>query len=159
MSGAPPLMSTVLGSIEETIEAAVRSWCMTVVAEKNRLMAQGMSEAAVTDLILGSIGTLSGPLAGARVGIGQAVAQAANAAQHNAYLNTLAKELGGDVTAVMWRWWRDPSADSCDDCYGRDQQVKGYAEWEEIGLPGAGGTKCGGNCRCTIAPEDNTSAA
>ena len=157
VSGAPPLMSTVLGSIEETIEAALRSWCITVTAERNRLIAQGMSEAAVESMLLAGADSLTGLFAGARVRIGQAVAQAANAAQHNAYLNTLARELGGDVTVTQWQWFKDPSADSCDDCIARDGQVRSYTEWEEIGLPGAGGTQCGGNCRCTIAPEDKTS--
>lgn len=49
------------------------------------------------------------------------------------------------------RWKRNPAKDSCTDCLARDGQVKTYAEWEEIGLPGSHDLECHGFfCGCSL---------
>lgn len=49
------------------------------------------------------------------------------------------------------RWKRNPAKDSCTDCLARDGQVKTYAEWEAIGLPGSHDLECHGFfCGCEL---------
>jgi Phage-related protein len=49
------------------------------------------------------------------------------------------------------RWKRDPRKDSCSDCVERDGQVKTYAEWEKVGLPGDTRLAChGDHCGCEL---------
>ncbi len=42
---------------------------------------------------------------------------------------------------------------SCPDCLGRDRQLKTWEEWEKIGLPRTGKTRCKKNCKCVLIPE------
>ena len=51
-------------------------------------------------------------------------------------------------------WMLDPTAqEHCPDCV-RNSESEGmtYADWEQIGLPGAGNTECGAYCKCSLEP-------
>ncbi len=62
-----------------------------------------------------------------------------------------------------WIWITIDDLDRCEDCEERDGEVRTWAEWEAMGLPGMGATRCGWRCRCTLEPaevaEDATLAA
>jgi hypothetical protein len=49
-------------------------------------------------------------------------------------------------------WVLDPSVtEHCDTCLEREgYEPMTFAEWEAIGLPGAGTTDCDGYCKCTL---------
>ena len=50
-------------------------------------------------------------------------------------------------------WVAVSGHDICDDCLERAGQIKTIAEWEELGLPGDGKTKCGEDCYCILDTE------
>ena len=44
----------------------------------------------------------------------------------------------------------------CNDCRSRiNMKPRNWPQWEMIGLPGAGATICGSNCRCWLAPIED----
>lgn len=53
-----------------------------------------------------------------------------------------------------WIWISVEDANRCEDCAERDGEVKTWAEWEELGLPGMGTTVCDWRCRCSLEPAD-----
>ena len=52
-----------------------------------------------------------------------------------------------------WMWVTISDQRRCEDCAERDNQVKTWAEWEAMGLPGIGTTRCGWRCRCDLVPQ------
>lgn len=63
-----------------------------------------------------------------------------------------------DVTPTSYRvkWVLEPGAQHCEDCVANEGEYDSIDEMErEVGLPGAGQTKCLGNCRCHILVEDD----
>ena len=52
-------------------------------------------------------------------------------------------------------WIAVPGHEICDDCLDRAGQIKTIAEWEQLGLPGDGKTKCGADCYCILEPEED----
>jgi len=53
--------------------------------------------------------------------------------------------------AALWEWITT-SAEPCPDCLPRHGVQKVYAEWEKIGLPRSGFSRCGDNCKCALVP-------
>ena len=51
-----------------------------------------------------------------------------------------------------WRWVWEPTAKHCTTCTERNGLVGTRAQFEAIGIPGAGTTICQGGCRCTLVP-------
>lgn len=59
-----------------------------------------------------------------------------------------------------YEWMAVVDSNTCDDCYQRSQmEARSYAEWEKIGLPGAGATQCGQRCRCDIVGDGTFTGA
>jgi hypothetical protein len=54
--------------------------------------------------------------------------------------------------------WVAVLINTCDDCLELHGEVKSYSEWEEDGLPRAGHTVCGENCRCVLLPANVVSS-
>jgi len=53
-----------------------------------------------------------------------------------------------------WMWIAVDDNSTCEDCTDRDGEVRAWAEWEGMGLPGMGTTVCGWRCRCSLEPND-----
>ena len=66
---------------------------------------------------------------------------------------SLAEQVQNGTVTLIWRAVYDKR--TCPDCEER-HGVGGLTmdEWAASGLPGTGHTSCGGNCRCTMLPED-----
>lgn len=52
--------------------------------------------------------------------------------------------------------WVAVLVNTCPDCLERHGQVKDWSGWEEEGLPRAGATVCGQNCKCVLLPIEAT---
>jgi hypothetical protein len=52
--------------------------------------------------------------------------------------------------------WVAILVNTCPDCLDRHNKVKKWAEWEEEGLPRAGATVCGQNCKCVLISAEAT---
>ena len=61
-------------------------------------------------------------------------------------------ELYGDGVE-LYRWVVISGVENCSDCLGREGQVDTLEGWEDRGLPGAGWSKCRGNCYCQLVPD------
>lgn len=60
-------------------------------------------------------------------------------------------------TGATFSWWTVGDKRVCPDCEGREGDSHTMAEWRSIyGTPGSAlaGTLCGGNCRCSIIPDN-----
>ena len=55
---------------------------------------------------------------------------------------------------TIWVWIDIQDERECEDCERRHGVRHTYAEWEAIGLPGVGATRCRYRCRCELVPED-----
>jgi len=53
-----------------------------------------------------------------------------------------------------WMWITINDENRCSDCADRHGEVKTWAEWEALGLPGMGTTVCGWRCRCALEPQE-----
>lgn len=49
----------------------------------------------------------------------------------------------------LWTWQVE-SGRPCPDCNSRDGNTQTFAYWESVGLPRAGTTICGANCKCVL---------
>lgn len=55
------------------------------------------------------------------------------------------------------KWVRNPLKDSCVDCIRRDGEIRAYADWEKVGLPGSSVLSCRGFfCGCVLENTDGT---
>jgi hypothetical protein len=52
----------------------------------------------------------------------------------------------------LWEWVSVKDEHVCPDCRERDGQVKTVEEWEALGIPKSGATRCGQDCTCMILP-------
>lgn len=53
-----------------------------------------------------------------------------------------------------WTWIAVDDDARCEDCADRDGESKTWADWEGLGLPGMGTTRCGWRCRCSLEPAE-----
>lgn len=56
------------------------------------------------------------------------------------------------VLSNRFKWIYEPGVEHCQTCIDRNNDVRSYEEWEDIGLPGAGTTVCKIYCKCTLWP-------
>jgi len=56
-------------------------------------------------------------------------------------------------TKYIWTSVHSPKHPSCADCLERDGQLKTWEEWQEIGLPRTGKTRCKKDCKCVLLPK------
>ena len=56
--------------------------------------------------------------------------------------------------AKEWTWVDVRDERECEDCEDRHGETKTWEEWEAIGLPGVGATRCGYRCRCELVPAE-----
>ena len=56
---------------------------------------------------------------------------------------------------LTFTWRAVGDKNMCDDCSGRHGEM-GYTlqEWESLGLPGTGWSRCQGACRCVLLPDN-----
>jgi hypothetical protein len=60
----------------------------------------------------------------------------------------------GQDAATQLFTWHAVGVRTCVGCVGRMGQTRTFAEWQAIGVPGAGATPCRFNCRCTLLPVE-----
>lgn len=60
--------------------------------------------------------------------------------------------------AQLWTWIDVQDDRECEDCQNRHGETKTWAEWEALGLPGVGATRCQYRCRCELVPEEVAAA-
>ena len=51
-----------------------------------------------------------------------------------------------------FKWVTMQGGRVCEDCQPRAGQIATWQEWESIGMPGTGWSRCGGNCYCMLVP-------
>lgn len=118
-----------------------------MASELQKLMAAGMDEKGILAFLRKDIAE-GGPLFGV-------------------IRNTMSANLAGGVGEIQqeavreqfpdaeeWTWIDVQDDRECEDCLGRHGLTKSYAEWEAIGLPGVGATRCRYRCRCELVPRE-----
>ena len=58
---------------------------------------------------------------------------------------------GDSITT--FKWVTSQGNKVCEDCQRRAGTVATWEEWEAIGMPGTGWSRCGGYCYCMLVPE------
>jgi hypothetical protein len=111
-----------------------------------QMMASGMSPNAILDVLRRDLAN-GGPLFG---GLKKAVETNIFPAVDNIAQGAVIEANPG---ASRWEWITT-SAGPCADCLPRHGVVKTYAEWEAIGLPRSGFSRCGDYCKCVLAPTN-----
>jgi hypothetical protein len=53
----------------------------------------------------------------------------------------------------QWTWIAVCDKETCIDCLKRHKKEHSYFEWNQLGVPRAGTTKCKENCRCIMLPS------
>jgi len=61
-------------------------------------------------------------------------------------------KINGEI-AYKWSALNLPKYPSCPDCLERDGQIKTMKEWEKVGLPKTGKTRCKNDCKCILIIE------
>ena len=51
-----------------------------------------------------------------------------------------------------FKWVTMQGGRVCEDCQPRAGEIATWQEWESIGMPGTGWSRCGGNCYCMLVP-------
>lgn len=54
----------------------------------------------------------------------------------------------------MYRWTTVGDEKSCDDCAQRAGEERTLEEWQTIGMPKSGFSRCGRRCRCEVTPVE-----
>ena len=132
--------------------AAILSYDVTVFASRvagtiDILRRTGTSNAGIAELLrrdLDSTGRIFGELRNSiKRGIVSGILQ---------FSRIGGIELYGDGVE-LYRWVVISGVENCSDCLGREGQVDTLEGWEDRGLPGAGWSKCRGNCYCQLVPD------
>ena len=132
--------------------AAILSYDITVFASRitgtvDILRRTGTSNAGIAELLrrdLDSTGRIFGELRNSiKRGIVSGILQ---------FSRVGGIELYGDGVE-LYRWVVISGVENCSDCLGREGQVDTLEGWEDRGLPGAGWSKCRGNCYCQLVPD------
>jgi hypothetical protein len=50
----------------------------------------------------------------------------------------------------QWTWIAVCDNETCIDCLKRHKKKLSYSEWNQLGVPRAGTTKCNKKCRCVL---------
>lgn len=124
---------------------------LTFQQQIETLRALGMSDAAIRAQILQDFVDDNGVYFGAyrnaiREQVAGGIHQAYQIGVNETYKATNASPSG------QYRWTTVGDKNSCDDCTSRAGEVRSLEEWQTIGLPKSGFSRCGRRCRCEISP-------
>ena len=124
---------------------------LTFQQQVETLRALGMSDESIRRAILLDFIEDNGMYFG---GFRSAIREQVAGGVHQAYqlgVNETYKASGGDG---LYRWTTVGDERSCEDCAERAGQEKTLEEWETIGMPKSGFSRCGRRCRCEITPVE-----
>jgi len=122
---------------------------LTFQQQLNRLRALGMGDAEIRQLLLNDFVDANPVYFGAyRSAIKEQIAGGIHQAYETAAVDAY-RESG--VTGDF-RWTTVGDNKSCADCAERAGEIRPLDEWELIGLPKSGFSRCGERCRCEITP-------
>lgn len=136
----------LLQQLEDKLKTELNSYFKQIRERSNDLLNQGVDAEQIRKVLLkdiedgvGEFGKLKGSMGSI---VDKGIFQVSNLASDDPI-----KELSD-----QFEWMEEPGAEHCDTCTERSGQIKTYDEWKALGLPGAGTTKCGIYCKCTLMP-------
>ncbi len=112
--------------------------------------ASGMSDQAIRELVLKDFARQNPVFFGQfRSGMKELIA----GAMHQGYQAGVTDQYQALPEDTQYRWTTVKDDSVCEDCDLREGDVRTLTEWQTLGLPKSGFSRCGRRCRCEITPE------
>lgn len=142
------LNELVLSIVSESFRNSARRVAPTLEEYILSLYNGGLDKDSIRNLLLGPRGEelIFGPLQ-------RAFGYTAGVNVERTRQQTRADIFKSEIPDKLLRWELDPGKEHCEDCIDRaTREPMTMGEWELIGTPGAGTTKCNINCWCKLTP-------
>ena len=143
---SPVTIETIIKSLEHSLNKSVDDYLVSVQAKARDMIARGIDPDTVRAMLLSDIQNNTGDFKQLTGNLGWQIDKA---------LGQTASDMSNQVVKGLsnqFEWVWEPNAEHCETCDVRNGQIKSYDDWEQLGLPGAGTTKCTIYCQCTLIP-------